>query len=232
MKTAAQRLTFSKRGRPRNVKTEHLTTTRQKAVAEHEVWCLWQASAQWGTPATLDSLHSSSTQCLTGFWPGTQGPQRMGSAGTVAQVSLQISDLIQHSMALELLLFQIVVRFPSLNSGANLTSTWERRDWFVVNKLAFFTCGRYSGWVLVPKWGLQPHPDVVILSSLWKPECFPLESHFKPLISNLHQVIQTVLKYPVAMLHTEPQILVSKHHSSIKGIKAPWRNADSRTKEK
>lgn len=159
MKTAAQRLTFSKRGRPRNVKTEHLTTTRQKAVAEHEVWCLWQGSAQWGTPATLDSLHSSSTQCLTGFWPGTQGPQRMGSAGTVAQVSLQISDLIQHSMALELLLFQIVVRFPSLNSGANLTSTWERHDWFVVNKLALPVVGTEDGC-----WSLN---EVCSLIQMW-----------------------------------------------------------------
>lgn len=123
------------------------------------MWCLWQASAQWGTPATLDSLHSSSTQCLTGFWPGTQSPQRMGSAGTVAQVSLQISDLIQHSMALELLLFQIVVRFPSLNSGANLTSTWERHDWFVVNKLALPVVGTQDGC-----WSLN---EVCSLIQMW-----------------------------------------------------------------
>lgn len=87
-KTAAQRLTFRKREKPRHGNSRHLLRM-ENAAADTKYNTCARASDQWCGPATVDSYKVPPHVTSMDSGQRHQVPQGMHTAGALTQVSLQ-----------------------------------------------------------------------------------------------------------------------------------------------
>lgn len=161
-KTAAQRLIFRKREKPRHGNSRHLLSTGKMLL-------LTQNTTPVPGPLTsgVDQPQRTVTRCLHVSPPwvlarGTRSPGNAHCWGVDSGFPPGLA-LGQHSTPLELFPFQMLLGFfwSYLNNSANLTGTWE-----VYSKL-WLMSWLYMRQVSVSWWGrLQPHLAVVMFSSL------------------------------------------------------------------
>lgn len=88
-KTAAQRLTFRKREKPRHGNSRHLLTTGKMLLLTQNTTPVTGPLTSGVDQPQWTVTHGAFMYHLHGFWPEAPGPQGMRTAGAVTQVSLQ-----------------------------------------------------------------------------------------------------------------------------------------------